>query len=187
MIDLTMTIAGRSYASNETFPVFNPVTGEVIAGAQECPTELFDTAITSADQTRESWQADLSVRSAALMDIAAIVEKNLEELAALITAEQGKPLREARDELTGAIGDIRYYAKLGVPVDTVADNDDLMVQVLRRPMGVVAAITPWNFPLGTAVFKLAPALAAGCTVVLKPSPYTPLSSLRFGELVRRSE
>jgi acyl-CoA reductase-like NAD-dependent aldehyde dehydrogenase len=71
-----------------------------------------------------------------------------------------------------------------VPVDTVADTDDLLVQVLRRPMGVVAAITPWNFPLGTAMSKLAPALAAGCTVVLKPSPYTPLSSLRFGELVR---
>ncbi len=184
MIDLTMTIAGRSYASDETFPVFNPATGKVIAGAPECPPELLDAAITGANQARESWQADLSVRPAALMDIAAIVEKNLEELAALITAEQGKPLREARDELTGAIGDIRYYAKLGVPVDTVADNDDLMVQVLRRPMGVVAAITPWNFPLGTAVSKLAPALAAGCTVVLKPSPYTPLSSLRFGELVR---
>ena len=111
-------------------------------------------------------------------------DANLEELAALITEEQGKPLHEARDELSGAVGDLRYYAGLNIPVDTVADTDDLVVQVLRRPMGVIAAITPWNFPLGTAMSKLAPALAAGCTVVLKPSPYTPLSSLRFGELVR---
>ncbi len=119
-----------------------------------------------------------------MLDIAARLESNLEELAALITEEQGKPLQEARDELGGAVGDLRYYAGLRLPVDTVSDTDDLIVQVLRRPMGAVAAITPWNFPLGTAMSKLAPALAAGCTVVLKPSPYTPLSSLRFGELVR---
>jgi acyl-CoA reductase-like NAD-dependent aldehyde dehydrogenase len=119
-----------------------------------------------------------------LLDIAARLESNLDELAALITDEQGKPLHEAKDELGGAVGDLRYYAGLSLPVDTISDADDLIVQVLRRPMGPIAAITPWNFPLGTAMSKLAPALAAGCTVVLKPSPYTPLSSLRFGELVR---
>ena len=119
-----------------------------------------------------------------LLDIAARLESNLDELAAIITDEQGKPLHEAKDELGGAVGDLRYYAGLSLPVDTVSDADDLIVQVLRRPMGPIAAITPWNFPLGTAMSKLAPALAAGCTVVLKPSPYTPLSSLRFGELVR---
>jgi acyl-CoA reductase-like NAD-dependent aldehyde dehydrogenase len=184
MIDLTMTIAGRPQTSKETFPVFNPADGEIIAQSPDCTPELLDAAVMSAHEARESWQADPAVRSSALVDIAAIVEANIEELAALITREQGKPLHEARDELVGAIGDIRYYAGLSMPVDTVADTDALMVQVLRRPMGVIAAITPWNFPLGTAVSKLAPALAAGCTVVLKPSPYTPLSSLRFGELVR---
>ncbi len=92
-------------------------------------------------------------------------------------------MHEAKDELSGAVGDVRYYAGLSLPVETVSDTDERIVQVLRQPMGPVAAITPWNFPVGTAISKLAPALAAGCTVVLKPSPYTPLSSLRFGELV----
>jgi acyl-CoA reductase-like NAD-dependent aldehyde dehydrogenase len=184
MFDLTMTIAGRPEASKETFPVFNPANGQVVAQVPECTPELLDAALRSANEAREPWLADPAARSSALMNIAARVEANLTELAALITEEQGKPLHEAEDELSGAIGDLRYNAELIVPVDTVADTGDLLVQVLRRPMGVVAAITPWNFPLGTAMSKLAPALAAGCTVVLKPSPYTPLSSLRFGELVR---
>jgi len=184
MLDLTMTIAGKPEASKETFPVLNPANGQLIAHAPECTPELLDAAVTSANEAREPWLADPAARSSALLDIAARVEGNLEELAALITEEQGKPLHEAKDELGAAVGDLRYYAGLNVPVDTVADTDDLFVQVLRRPIGAIAAITPWNFPLGTAMSKLAPALAAGCTVVLKPSPYTPLSSLRFGELVR---
>jgi acyl-CoA reductase-like NAD-dependent aldehyde dehydrogenase len=184
MQDLTMTISGKPEASKETFPVLNPANGQLIAHAPECTPELLDAAVTSANEAREPWLADPVARSSALLEIAARVEGNLEELAALITEEQGKPLHESKDELGGAVGDLRYYAGLNVPVDTVADTDDLVVQVLRRPVGAIAAITPWNFPLGTAMSKLAPALAAGCTVVLKPSPYTPLSSLRFGELVR---
>jgi acyl-CoA reductase-like NAD-dependent aldehyde dehydrogenase len=183
MANLAMTIAGKPETSGETFPVLNPANGQVITEVPECSPELLDAAVTSAHEARESWLADPAARASALTDIAARVEANLEELAALITEEQGKPLREARDELSGAVGDLRYYAGLKVPVDTIADTDELLVQVLRQPMGTVAAITPWNFPLGTAVSKLAPALAAGCTIVLKPSPYTPLSSLRFGDLV----
>lgn len=184
MLDLTMTIAGKPEASKETFPVLNPANGQLIAHAPECTPELLDAAVTSANEAWEPWLTEPAARSSALLDIAARVEVNLEELAKLITEEQGKPLHEAKDELGAAVGDLRYYAGLNMPVDTVADTDDLFVQVLRRPVGTIAAITPWNFPLGTAVSKLAPALAAGCTVVLKPSPYTPLSSLRFGELVR---
>src|ERR1700722_8444178 len=184
MPDFTMTIASKSETSKETFPVLNPATGQLIARAPECPPELLDAAVASANEGRAPWLAAPALRSSALLDIATKVEGNLEELAALITEEQGKPLHEAKEELEGAAGDLRYYAGLNLPVDTVADTEELVVQVLRRPMGVIAAITPWNFPLGTAMSKLAPALAAGCTVVLKPSPYTPLSSLRFGELVR---
>jgi acyl-CoA reductase-like NAD-dependent aldehyde dehydrogenase len=184
MLDLTMTIAGKPERSKGKFPVLNPANGQLIANAPECTPELLDAAVTSANEAREPWLADPAARSSALLVIAATVEGNLEELAALITEEQGKPLHEAKDELGAAVGDLRYYAGLNLPVDTVADTDDLFVQVLRRPIGTTAAITPWNFPLGTAMSKLAPALAAGCTVVLKPSPYTPLSSLRFGELVR---
>ena len=184
MPDLTMTIAGKAEICRETFPVLNPANGRVIGHAPECTGDLLDAAVASAHNAREPWLADPASRSSAILDVAARLESNIDELAALITAEQGKPLDEAKDELGGAVGDLRYYAGLSLPVDTVSDTDDLVVQVLRRPMGPVAAITPWNFPLGTAMAKLAPALAAGCTVVLKPSPYTPLSSLRFGELVR---
>lgn len=184
MLDPTMTIAGKPEVCRETFPVLNPANGQVIGHAPECSADLLDAAVASAHQAAESWRADPEARSSALLNIAARLELSLEELAVLITEEQGKPLREARDELDAAVGDLRYYAGLRLPVDTVSDTEELIVQVLRRPMGPVAAITPWNFPVGTAMSKLAPALAAGCTVVLKPSPYTPLSSLRFGELVR---
>jgi acyl-CoA reductase-like NAD-dependent aldehyde dehydrogenase len=178
-----MTIAGRPAVSPETFPVLNPANGQVIGNAPECTADLLDAAVTSAYEAREFWRADPAVRSSVLLDMAAQLESSLDELAGLITEEQGKPLHEAKDELGDAVGDIRYYAGLSLPVDTVSDTDDRIVQVLRRPIGSVAAITPWNFPVGTAVSKVAPALAAGCTVVLKPSPYTPLSTLRFGELV----
>ncbi len=184
MLDLTMTVAGKPEVCEATFPVLNPANGQVIGHAPECTADLLNVAVVSAQEARERWAADPAARSSVLLDIAARLEGNLDELAALITDEQGKPLHEAKDELGGAVGELRYYAGLSLPVDTVSDTDDLIVQVLRRPMGPVAAITPWNFPLGTAISKLAPALAAGCTVVLKPSPYTPLSSLRFGELVR---
>jgi acyl-CoA reductase-like NAD-dependent aldehyde dehydrogenase len=183
MLEPAMTIAGKPEVCKETFPVLNPANGQVIGSAPECTADLLDAAVASAHEAWESWRADPAARSSVLLDIAAKLESNLEELAELITAEQGKPLHEAKDELSGAIGDVRYYAGLSLPVDTVSDTDDRIVQVLRQPVGPVAAITPWNFPVGTAVSKLAPALAAGCTVVLKPSPYTPLSSLRFGELV----
>jgi acyl-CoA reductase-like NAD-dependent aldehyde dehydrogenase len=183
MLESAMTIAGKPEVSWETFPVLNPASGQVIGNAPECTPELLDAAVASAHAARESWAADAAARSSALLDIATRLESNIGELAGLITAEQGKPLREARDELSGAVGDVRYYAGLSLPVDTVSDTADHVVEVLRRPTGLVAAITPWNFPVGTAISKLAPALAAGCTAVLKPSPYTPLSSLRFGELV----
>ena len=165
-----MTIAGKQEMSAETFPVLNPATGQIAAQVPECSSELLDAAVTSAHEARNSWLADPAARVSVLNDIAARVEANLKELSVLITEEQGKPLHEAEDELGGAVGDLRYYAGLTVPADTVADTGELLVQVLRRPMGAVAAITPWNFPLGTAVSKLAPALAAGYTVVLKPSP-----------------
>src|SRR5580692_6814799 len=105
MPDFTMTIAGKSETSKVTFPVLNPANGQLIAGAPECPPEMLDAAVTSANEAREPWLADPALRSSALLEIAARVEGNLEELAALITEEQGKPLHEAKEELEGAAGD----------------------------------------------------------------------------------
>src|SRR5580658_7916806 len=125
MSDLTMTIAGQAQTSKETFPVLNPANAQVIAEAPECTPELLDAAVTSAHEAHESWLADPAARSSVLMDISATAESNLDELAALITEEQGKPLHEAKGELSGTISDLRYYAELNLPVDTVADTDDL--------------------------------------------------------------
>jgi len=106
------------------------------------------------------------------------------EIAELITAEQGKPLASATREVGSAASRLAYFANLEVPAEVLQDDDDAHVEIVRRPLGVVAAITPWNFPIGLALWKIAPALRAGNAVVLKPSPFTPLSALKLGEVLR---
>ena len=184
MRDLEMTIAGRSVPGTAFFDVENPATGETYARAPECSPAQLEEAMQSAKDAFGCWKDDDKARRAGLMAAAEAIGDSLEELAALITREQGKPLGEARSELHDAMSDLRYFAQLELPREIIRDDEHTLVEVIRKPVGPVAAITPWNFPLGTAVAKLAPALAAGCTVVLKPSPVTPLACLRFGELVR---
>jgi acyl-CoA reductase-like NAD-dependent aldehyde dehydrogenase len=184
MSEFSMTIDGGQAATETTFPVTNPATGEVMAEAPESSRAQVDEAMNASARAFESWQHDRPLRQKALKDLASAVEANLEELAEVITMEEGKPLGESRSELGDVVNDLRYFSTLEVPAEIIRDDERTAVRVLRRPIGPVAAITPWNFPLGTAVAKIAPALAAGCTVVLKPSPYTPLSCLRFGELSR---
>jgi acyl-CoA reductase-like NAD-dependent aldehyde dehydrogenase len=179
-----MTIAGRSVPGTAFFDVENPATGKTYARAPECSLVQLDEAMRSAKQAFGSWQEDEKARRSGLLAAADAIDDAFEELALLITHEQGKPLAEARSELTDAMSDLRYFAQLELPREILRDDEHTFVEVIRKPVGPVAAITPWNFPLGTAVAKLAPALAAGCTVVLKPSPFTPLACLRFGELTR---
>ncbi|MGA3352596.1 MAG: aldehyde dehydrogenase family protein [Acidimicrobiales bacterium] len=184
MKEFEMTIAGRSVPGTAFLDVENPATGQVYARAPECSPSQLDEAMQSAQDSFGSWKEDDKARRQGLLGAADAVEGSFEELALLITHEQGKPLRESRSELTDAMSDLRYFAELELPREILRDDEHTLVEVIRKPVGPVAAITPWNFPLGTAVAKLAPALAAGCTVVLKPSPVTPLACLRFGELVR---
>ena len=112
------------------------------------------------------------------------LDAGADELAAILTREQGKPLAKAAGEIKSAAKWFRYTAKLEIPVEVALDNDRVRVEVRRRPHGVVAAITPWNYPVSLAIWKVAPALLAGNTVVLKPSPFTPLATLKMGELLR---
>lgn len=184
MLEFTMTIAGRPAATRSRFPVENPATGEVIAEAPECDSEQLDEAMHAAESAFAAWSVDKPPRRRALTALADAVQSNLDEFAEMITSEQGKPIAEARAEVGDAINDLRYFATLEVPEEIVRDDQRCAVKVLRRPAGPVAAITPWNFPLGTAIAKVAPALASGCTIVLKSSPFTPLTCLRFGELTR---
>ena len=106
------------------------------------------------------------------------------ELAPVLTAEQGKPLSDAGIEVFASAIWSQYFANLEMQPQIIQDDDEAYVELARRPLGVVAAITPWNFPLTLAFWKIAPALLAGNTLVLKPSPYTPLTTLKVGELLR---
>jgi acyl-CoA reductase-like NAD-dependent aldehyde dehydrogenase len=175
--DFTMTIGGQGVPAMASFDVDNPATGEVIASVPECSAGQLDLAMQSAQDALGRWRADAASRHAALAALAGAVEASTEELARLITSEQGKPLAESRAEMQDAVADLRFFASLEVPAEAVGDGAHAAVRVLRRSVGPVAAITPWNFPLGTAVAKIAPGLAAGCTMVVKPSPFTPLACL----------
>jgi acyl-CoA reductase-like NAD-dependent aldehyde dehydrogenase len=184
--DFTMTIGGQPAGATTSFEVDNPATGEIIARAPECSADQLDQAMRAAQDALGPWRADGPARREALAALAGAVEAHAAELAQLITSEQGKPLAESRAEMQDAVADLRFFAGLEVPAEAVGDGADAAVRVLRRAVGPVAAITPWNFPVGTAVAKIAPGLAAGCTMVVKPSPFTPLSCLRLGEVARGS-
>jgi acyl-CoA reductase-like NAD-dependent aldehyde dehydrogenase len=179
-----MTIDGQAAPTAATFDVLNPATNEVYAQAPECSKEQLDAAMESASKAYRDWKADEGVRRDALRQAAAILLGASGDLAPVLTAEQGKPLSDANLEIFAAGMWLQYYADLELPREVIQDDDSAFVEVVRHPLGVVAAITPWNFPVTLASWKIAPALLAGNTLVLKPSPYTPLTTLMIGELLR---
>jgi acyl-CoA reductase-like NAD-dependent aldehyde dehydrogenase len=182
--DYVMTIDGRAVPAEQTFGVINPATGEVFAQAPECTREQLDAALESAHKAQLSWKTDATARTGALLAAADAVDAAAKELGPLLTAEQGKPVAQAIGEAKGIALWLRHFAKLDLPREVIQDDERVFAEVVRRPVGVVAAITPWNFPLSMAAWKFAPALRAGNTVVVKPSPYTPLATLRLGEVLR---
>jgi acyl-CoA reductase-like NAD-dependent aldehyde dehydrogenase len=184
MGDFVMTIAGEAVPTAETFGVKNPATGEVFAQAPECTREQLDAAFDAAHKAARDWKADEGARRAALLKAADVLMASGAEIAPILTAEQGKPLGDANIEVFAAAIWSQYFANLETPRQIIQDDDTAFVEVARRALGVVAAITPWNFPLTLAFWKIAPALVAGNTLVLKPSPFTPLSTLKVGELLR---
>jgi len=179
-----MTIDGQAAPTAATFDVLNPATNEVYARAPECSKEQLDAAMESSAKAFRDWRADESARRDALRQAAGILLGASGDLAPVLTAEQGKPLSDANLEIFAAGMWLQYYADLEVPREVIQDDDNAFVEVVRKPLGVVAAITPWNFPVTLASWKIAPALLAGNTMVLKPSPFTPLSTLMVGELLR---
>jgi acyl-CoA reductase-like NAD-dependent aldehyde dehydrogenase len=183
MSDPRMTIDGQVVAAGSTFGVVDPATGAEFAQAPECSREQLDAAMDAATRAGRAWRADEAGRLAGLHAVADALDKNAEELARLLTAEQGKPLGAARYEVSETTRWLRAAAALELPVETILDDGTARAELRRRAIGVVAAITPWNYPLLLAGWKLGPALRAGNTVVLKPSPFTPLATLRLGEIV----
>lgn len=184
MTDFAHTIDGRTVPGESSFGVVNPATGEVFAEAPACSRAQLDAAMEAAAKAFRSWSRDEKPRREALRACAAAIKARIGELAPILTREQGKPLARATEELVGTAVWFQYTASLEIPVEVVQDDDKVRIEVRRRPHGVVGAITPWNYPVMLAAWKVAPALLAGNTVVLKPSPYTPLSTLKLGEILR---
>jgi acyl-CoA reductase-like NAD-dependent aldehyde dehydrogenase len=160
-----------------------PATGQVFAQAPDCTRAQLDAAVAAAADAFPQWRADAAGRRSALAAAAAALRAAVDELAPLLTREQGKPLREARGEIERAAQRFGWFAELRLGAELVEENGEFRTDVRRRPLGPVAAITPWNFPVQLGAAKVAPALAAGNPVVLKPSPYTPLTSLEFGRVL----
>jgi acyl-CoA reductase-like NAD-dependent aldehyde dehydrogenase len=179
-----MTIGGDTVPAAGSFGVKNPATGEVFAQAPECSAHQLDAAFDAAAKAARDWRSDEAARRAALLKVADVLLASTGELTPLLTSEQGKPLADAGVEVFAAAIWCQYFANLETPQQIIQDDAEAFVEVARRPLGVVAAITPWNFPLTLAFWKIAPALLAGNTMVLKPSPFTPLTTLKVGELLR---
>jgi acyl-CoA reductase-like NAD-dependent aldehyde dehydrogenase len=180
---IPMTINGRSVGTTVTFDVVNPATGEVFAQAPECSQQQLDEAMTAAAAAQLEWGRPETDRRSALLKVAEVLIQHSDELAALLTQEQGKPLGDSAGEVAVSAQFLDYFSSFDLAPQVIRDDSAATVRIIRNPVGVVAAITPWNFPLGLAFQKIAPALAAGNSVVIKPSPYTPLTTLRVGQLL----
>lgn len=173
-----------------TFDVINPATGEVVAKVANAGAVEAQSAIDAAERALKPWQKKTAKERSQLMrDWFNLITENQEDLARIMTAEQGKPLEESRGEITYAASFIEWFAEeakriYGDVIPTVANDRRLLT--IKQPVGVVAAITPWNFPSAMLTRKAAPALAVGCTFVMKPAKETPLSAMALVELAQRA-
>jgi succinate-semialdehyde dehydrogenase/glutarate-semialdehyde dehydrogenase len=182
--------AWRDGATRERDPVVDPATGDEVARVARGTREDAGRAIAAADAALAGWASTpAKARAAALRAWHDLIVEHADDLAVLLTTEQGKPLAEARGEILYGATFIEWYAEeakraYGEIIPSPADGRRLLT--LRTPVGVCAAITPWNFPMAMIARKAAPALAAGCTMVVKPAPATPLSALAMGDLALRA-
>lgn len=182
-----MSISGSSVDGDaKSFDVINPATGESFAKCPSASKEQLDAAAAAAARALITWGSMpettrkhyLAQVQEALSDV-----KTVHLLAKVLCLEQGKPMQAALEEVLGCPFWVEAFSAFSVPEPKVVQEDETTrAEVHHRPVGVVCAITPWNFPLGLAQWKILPALVAGCTVVLKPSPYTPLSTLLLGQI-----
>jgi acyl-CoA reductase-like NAD-dependent aldehyde dehydrogenase len=181
-----LVIDGEKVATSEHFEIRDPGTGEVVG---ECPIATrddLDRAVAAARQAYKSWSMSSDQeRKDAVNRVADAIHANMEELAELLTREQGKPLNGlgSRFELHGAEAWARHTGTLELPIEVLHDDETGRVELHRKPLGVVGSITPWNFPILIAIWHVVPAIRTGNTVIIKPSPYTPLSTIRLVEIL----
>ena len=183
MREFKLLINGELVPGAGRLDVINPATEDVLAEAPRANRAQLDEAVAAAKAAFPGWSAEpIPERGALLGKLADALDARQDEFARLLTLEQGKPLSEANWEIYFTIRIIRHYASLDLPYEVL--KEDATKKIVRQhiPLGVVAAIVPWNFPMLLLVIKVAPALLAGNTLVAKPAPTTPLTTLRFGEL-----
>jgi acyl-CoA reductase-like NAD-dependent aldehyde dehydrogenase len=185
-------IGGEQVASADgrSFETIDPATGEPICEVAHAGTEDVDRAVSAAQAALEPWaKLGPSKRAGAMYALAELIKANLPELAELESLDNGKPLAYAKGDVAASVNHLRYYAGWPTKIEgeTIpVSSPDVLCYTRKQPVGVCGQMIPWNFPLLMATWKLAPALAAGCTVVLKPAEQTPLTALRLGALVNEA-
>ena len=185
-----LLINGEWVDGSRKFDTINPATGEVLTQIVEASADDVDRAVKAAryafeDRTGPWRKMSASERGRLLWRLADLVEQNIDELAELETLDNGKPIFESKFvDMPMVVDVLRYYAGLATKIhgETVNTFESAFTYTLREPVGVVGLIIPWNFPLLLASWKVGPALACGCTIVMKPAEQTPLTTLRFGDL-----
>jgi acyl-CoA reductase-like NAD-dependent aldehyde dehydrogenase len=181
-----LTIDGEAVSTRATLDVINPATGAVFAHCPRAGRAELDRAVTAARRAFEAWSArSFEDRGTLIRRWAAALRAEQPALAELLTREQGKPLAQSRDEIGRAASQSEGLSKIAIVPETLVDDAERHIELAYRPLGVVGVITPWNAPINLAAGPVVSALYTGNTVVLKPSPYTPLATLRMGELFRQ--
>lgn len=178
-------INGELVTTVDSLEVVNPANEQVIGRVPACGAEELDSAVAAARAAFKTWsKTPVDDRRAVIRNMAAAIEANFDELYRLLTSEQGKPHHQAQHEIGACAGIMNAQSTLTLEETVNEDSDTRFSRTRRVPVGVVAGIVPWNFPLLMAVQKIAPAILTGCTIVLKPSPFTPLTTLKFAELIK---
>jgi acyl-CoA reductase-like NAD-dependent aldehyde dehydrogenase len=178
-----MLIGGQLVDGAATLDVVNPATGAVFETCPRADEAQLNLAVAAAKAAFPAWSAlSYAERAAKLEALADALEPRIEEFARLLTQEQGKPLSGALAEVGGAVFGLRTFAAMRTETKTLRETDDTRIVEMRAPLGVVGAIAPWNFPVLLMIMKVGPALITGNTLVAKPAPTTPLTTLLFGEI-----
>ncbi|MFT5608605.1 MAG: acyl-CoA reductase-like NAD-dependent aldehyde dehydrogenase [Neolewinella sp.] len=185
MNQFKMLIDGELVDSSLRMDVVNPANESIVANIPIASPDDVNRAVAGAKKAFEDWKStSLEERRKCLTKLVSILDENSEELAEILTLEQGKTLADARNEVMFAGAFASHYLSADLEPEVLLEDETQRVEIHRRPLGVVAGITTWNFPLLIAVYKIAPAVITGNTIIIKTAPSTPLATLKFGELIK---
>lgn len=178
-----MLIDGKLVTGTSSLDVINPATGDVFASCARADEAQLENAVAAAKKSFPAWSAmGFEGRREKIIALADAMDARFDEFSTLLTQEQGKPLMQAEHEIGGSIAALRAFAEMKISLVTLKENAHERIVRQRVPLGVIAAITPWNFPMLLLMMKVGPALITGNTMIVKPAPTTPLTTLLFGEV-----